>query len=373
MISWNNTSGRNKMKFYHYLPKPIKRTGRFIQNCYNNPHRIKQYLNLFKCEWRMHKNTRLSFVPPVLVATVTKRCNLRCPTCQYVLEGKGLDYNGESLDEPNSFSAMLDTIDPERKALILYIAGGEPFLSNNLEAFIMEGKSRGYAVNISTNGTLLKGREQAIKQLDHINISIDGYDKESYHIARGDNHQTFQKVMDGIKILKESGVRFSLSFILHKENVATAPEMIAFAERVGAAEIMFHNINPHGSDYSPLDTSQEETMEVITNIQKRNDYRCDVYMPYIFDIGTKEFRETKCIQPWFYRCFDMAGNLAKCCQLPHNTTFGKISNGHLTDNLMDIIRWKIIKEREFGGGCLFCQRRFMDIPVPKYLAGDGWQ
>ena len=109
---------------------------------------------------------------------------------------------------------------------------------------------------------LIKSKISAIGKLDSINVSMDSYDSETFYKYRKGTQKQFDQIIDGLEILNKKGIKFSLSYILSKENLHEAPKMIDFSEKMKADIVHFHNINPHGSDqFSTLMIQDENTIQ----------------------------------------------------------------------------------------------------------------
>ena len=143
-------------------------------------------------------------------------------------------------------------------------------------------------------------------------------------------------------VLATEGVNFSISFLLSKSNVCEIDKMLNFAYTLYHNKIYFHNINPHGNkDIKPLFIVDAF---YFNDILSKKDYKYDISLPYLFREGDKK---VKCIQPWYYHCFDPEFNLAPCCHLEHS----KKTN-------IESIRY-IIKNGKMFPSCIYCQRRFI--------------
>ena len=300
---------------------------------------LKKTINYFKYDWSLLTNHKINYTPPVLAATVTRQCNLRCPTCLYLLEDKNYLFN--SFIDIFSFNNYMKKIDAA-KADIIYFTGGEPLLNIDLGLMIdlckYEYKLK---TKISTNGILIEKNIDVLKKFDEVNISLDAYDIDSFKKYRGGTKEQWEKITDGLWFLANEGVNFSTSFLLSIENILEINKILKFINTLYQDKVYFHNINPHGSkDIKPLFIDDAFYFD---SVLLRKDYDYDISLPYLFREGDKE---VKCIQPWYYHCFDPEFNLAPCCHLEHS----KKTN-------MESIRY-IMKDKLFPS-CLYCQRRFI--------------
>ena len=101
----------------------------------------------------------------------TNICNLSCNFCPKTkrkLENMSLE----------KFEIILDKIRPFTDYIYLHLMG-EPLLNKNLREFLQEAKNRGFKINITTNGTLLKKNGKAIIESNavrQINISLHSFE-----------------------------------------------------------------------------------------------------------------------------------------------------------------------------------------------------
>jgi hypothetical protein len=124
-----------------------------------------------------HLPAREPSKPLTLLLLLNRGCNLRCRFCD-LWEGR--------VDMP--LSSLVPLLD-EAVAIgtrTLVLTGGEPFLHAGLFDAVRAAKARGMAVNITTNGTLLKRRWDEILQsgVDSISLSLDGL-AETHDRLRG--------------------------------------------------------------------------------------------------------------------------------------------------------------------------------------------
>lgn len=136
--------------------------------------------------------------------SVTDKCNLRC---KYCMPEDGVELLNH--DEVLSIDEYLEIIDAFREMGLrkVRLTGGEPLVKKGLTDLIRGAKERGVEeVALTTNGTLLNDRAEALKEagLDRVNISLDTLDKNKYEnlTRRG----RLEDVLDGIDAAKNAGL-----------------------------------------------------------------------------------------------------------------------------------------------------------------------
>ena len=102
---------------------------------------------------------------------ITNVCNLRCSFCP------GTSRAPKSLNE-DEFSLLTDKLRPYSDHLYFHLMG-EPLCHSLLESFLEIAHSKGFKVIITTNGTLLEKRKEALLGADglhKINISLHAFE-----------------------------------------------------------------------------------------------------------------------------------------------------------------------------------------------------
>jgi len=340
---------------------------RLFYNIVKDSWNLRSYLNLYRYEINVLHKPLINFIPPVFVVMVSDNCNLRCPTCLYLLENPKKFF--DSFISLENFSKVLFKYNKNKKARILWLDGGEPLLHPDLDQLISICKEYNLNPRVSTNGIFIKSKLTSLAKLDYVNVSVDAYDYDSYKKYRGGTAEQFSLIMEGLRALKESHIYFSISFLLSTENLDKIEKMMRLVEHIKPNFVIFHNINPHGNElYKPLTLQDKNTKIFLEKIISRRNYPFDISLPVIFDTDSTLFLNAKCKQPWFYFFFNTIGEVAYCCHLPHDAKIGNVFQDYnfnstkMTEFRMDIIEGKILKS------CLYCQRRFMGMEFAYFNA-----
>lgn len=168
---------------------------------------------------------------------ITNKCNLRCSSC----------YNSytENLNNEMSVTEIKKIIDDILPFLSygFSISGGEPFCRKDELFQILEylvSKEPKTMIGIVTNGTLIN--EYDAKRLSKIpnltiQISLDGITKESHEFNRGPN--TFDKVLNTIKILRKHGVNVLLGVLLTEKSIEEVKKILDFAIEYNVKNVRF--------------------------------------------------------------------------------------------------------------------------------------
>lgn len=139
--------------------------------------------------------------PRYITLKPTLRCNLRCEFCRFVANGDVFgkrDWLG--IDD---WRRVIDEVAPYRPYFC--ITGGEPTLYPHLPQLIAHIKQHGLVCVVTTNGTLLERRAEALLQAppDVLILSLDG-PREVHDSVRG-VPGTFDRLTRGLTALRRAG------------------------------------------------------------------------------------------------------------------------------------------------------------------------
>lgn len=141
--------------------------------------------------------------PVILYIHLTSKCNLKCPYCY------NQDHRNNLLqkkEEEGSFSDFINLIDQTAEIGIreVKLTGGEALLFKGVLAIAEHAKSKGMAVNLLTNATIMNKEiaEKIARVVDSVSISLDGARPEMHDPVRG--RGTHQKVLNSIGQLRQA-------------------------------------------------------------------------------------------------------------------------------------------------------------------------
>ena len=168
---------------------------------------------------------------------ITGKCNLQCRLC-YNSPETGRRENELSAAEIIDFLKSIKA-DLARKPA-LTILGGEPLLQRQkLLEVARYAAWRGFSVLTSTNGTLIDEEfaAQAAQAKLQVQISLDGHNAALNDPLRGKG--TFERIINGIKILTRHKVYTILSLVCHRGNLEQLAEFYALALQLKVDEARF--------------------------------------------------------------------------------------------------------------------------------------
>jgi MoaA/NifB/PqqE/SkfB family radical SAM enzyme len=185
-------------------------------------------------------------VPPIIVYSITERCNLRCKGCYaHALH--------DHIRPEMSAEKMRETIREGRELGVSFmvLAGGEPLVRAEVLDTVKEYKD--VIFFIFTNGTLINDTmADHLKQMRNVVpiLSLEGNRAET-DLRRGGG--VYQSLMGVIGRLKKRGIFFGTSVTLTRTNIKTVTD-----------ERFVRDLNKNGcqlfffTEYTPIDEGTDE-------------------------------------------------------------------------------------------------------------------
>lgn len=174
---------------------------------------------------------------------VTGRCNLNCSHCR----AQGEAGSRAELD----FGTVAAVIDDAASMGVfrLGLAGGEPFLREDLEEIIQHAISRGIPrVFVSTNGTLTTakrlGKLAGCRERITFKVSVDG-PAEIHDQIRG-APGSLDGAISGIALMRGFGFDVQVTTTLSKANLGHLEETLRQVERTGCSKQYVVEVVPKG-------------------------------------------------------------------------------------------------------------------------------
>ena len=270
--------------------------------------------------------------PYFLKIDPTNRCNLRCPLCPtrvgpyQIKSEKKMVYSSLPFD---LYRKIIDEVGAYLFRVLLY-GLGEPFLARDIFRMIRYASERNIGVAISTNLTVLRESEVdevVTSGLEHIQISIDGTDPDTYGRYRvgGDFNKAFDsmsKIIEAKKRLKSKTPFVEWQFLVMKHNEHQVSEAERMAREIGTDYISFFpisNINP----------ARKDLLEKWVAVDPR-------YNQYDVEKGVDIRKKKPAMRcSWLYRAamINSDGTLSPCCYFPdyEGSCFGDLRTQSFRD------------------------------------------
>jgi SynChlorMet cassette radical SAM/SPASM protein ScmE len=154
--------------------------------------------------------------PRSLDIEITSHCNLSCSYCYY-FNNPAVDYRELPTDEWLTFFNELGSLGVMRVTL----AGGEPFIRDDLPALLAGIVRNRMRFSILSNGTLINDEIAAFiagtGRCEYVQVSVDGSCPEPHDSCRGTG--SFNLAIAGIRTLQHHEVNVAVRVTIHRNNV----------------------------------------------------------------------------------------------------------------------------------------------------------
>lgn len=119
--------------------------------------------------------------PTFAILDICGVCNAQCPFCprSYMPEARAKGFMSDEI-----FSKCLEEIRANKIQRVSLYATAEPTLHPKFDEFIYRLKAAGLHVTVSTNAFTLQKHFESLSMVDHLQYSIEGWDKASYEKYR---------------------------------------------------------------------------------------------------------------------------------------------------------------------------------------------
>lgn len=217
-------------------------------------------------------NTKILSAPIMINLELTSGCDIKCRHCYNFWR----DDSSSTKDKLtlNQMDELIDIIIRD-KVFHVVLTGGEPLLNFNVLKHALE---RLHANNISTsvNSNLISTTPEKIKQLkdvglDHILTSLNSYDSSTVDFM-ANKKGSFEKIINGIKIASDHGIRISVNMIISDVNKNHVYKTAQFCSEIGAQRIfatrLVPSINVDNPDETVFHLDKDGALSAIDDLLK---------------------------------------------------------------------------------------------------------
>ncbi|MEA1984730.1 MAG: GTP 3',8-cyclase MoaA [Euryarchaeota archaeon] len=167
--------------------------------------------------------------------SITNRCNLDCIYCHNEGDtGHGKEMSVETISNIVNVAARFGVNKVK-------FSGGEPLVRRDFEDIISSLPPM-KDISVTTNGTLLSGRAQDLKDagLDRVNVSLDTLDPDKYQWITNTSPSHLEDVLDGIHSAIDAGLTpVKLNMVmLHGINDTQLEDMLEFTKEYSGDVIL---------------------------------------------------------------------------------------------------------------------------------------
>jgi pyrroloquinoline quinone biosynthesis protein E len=253
--------------------------------------------------------------PPMgLLAELTHRCPLQCPYCSNPLE---LERAGSELDT----ATWLRVLDEAAALGVLQVhfSGGEPTARKDLPALIRRAAERQLYSNLITSGVLLDTAMMdalAGAGIDHVQLSFQDVEPGSADRIGGYSGGHRRK-LEAAALIRRSGVPLTANFVVHRQNIARIPEMIALGTELGAGRIEIAHVQYYGWGLVNRDTLLPDRAQLDFATASVEEARDQLKGKVVIDYVTPDYhaaRPKACMGGWARRFINIspAGKALPC-------------------------------------------------------------
>ncbi|MBN2557242.1 MAG: radical SAM protein [Clostridia bacterium] len=196
-------------------------------------------------------------VPPYMILSATKKCNLNCKGCYDKAHGRvGEDMDGSELDKLLHDSGRLGIG-------VIITAGGEPFARADLPRLMK--KHRNLLFVVFTNGLALAD-SNFVKFIKAVNIypviSIEG-DMECTDSRRGAG--MYDKITKAMETLVSMNKAFGLSVTVTTANYndVLSDSFLAKCRKNGASSVFFIDYVPFISETKSIELNEQQRVDML--------------------------------------------------------------------------------------------------------------
>ncbi|HXZ47708.1 MAG TPA: radical SAM protein [Usitatibacter sp.] len=198
----------------------------------------------------------------VLQVHPTRRCNLACGHCY--------SWSGPRAREELSLELLLACVEDAAGLgyTELAVSGGEPLLYRGLAPLLARARSVGMTTTMTTNGMLASYHrwDPVAPLVDALAVSIDGRPAEHDRI-RG-RRGAFDRTVENLEVLRDSGVAFGFVFTLTRHNVESLEFVVRLAAEQGARSVRVHPLTLHGRAIVRMPGSRPDSHELVAALRE---------------------------------------------------------------------------------------------------------
>ncbi|MFA6420429.1 MAG: radical SAM protein [archaeon] len=255
----------------------------------------------------------------------TNYCNQKCVFCYRQNNPWRFDNKHMTFAE---FKKIIDSM-PDLEELLLN-GYGEPLLCPDIFKMLEYASSKGIFTKTNTNMSLLT-KENAKKLVEtginEVFISLDSVDPKLYEKLRGTKLELtlkgFENLLEARKKAK-SNMKITLNFVVTEE---TIPGMKNIIDYITGKDVLvkFKSLTVTGKNAAKM---MHKSVLAINEMKK---YAKNKGVNVWFKMKDKSENKPFCYAIWFGSFIDVNGNMAPCCQMPYEYSFGNVLDTSLEE------------------------------------------
>lgn len=335
----------------------------------------------------------------------TSKCNISCKHC-----GVGFDQDDPRKQQTTEeLKTIFYKLSQDNTKYVTILGGEATIYRKDLGELLDYADSIGLGVSINTNLTVFKVVEPLLSKpaLKGLIVSVDGITSETHDAIRGKG--TFQKTTDNLRLTTKHNrvlngeLHIEMAFVMSQLNVNEVPDLIDFANEIGATRLNVKNVKLIGravsfSDELGLDSKEmlkAYTLLVVNWMLSARKIEMELlvtpsfatYLNRRFDLAFPTSEHHACGGESIFSYVDLHGNHLPCPSLAYEENpseeFSKsISEINLLEtSVQESYKSPLFKEfesyrigRSFKNKmfpCKFCSFQNQCVPCTAQLVGGG--
>lgn len=208
-----------------------------------------------------HRRRKILSSPIMINLELTDACNLKCRHCYNFWREDPMTAN--SSFENDHIDKVIEEI---KKADVFHVVltGGEPFANfKTLEYALRRLTEEGISTSVNSNLMLVTPEKiQKLKDVgwDHVLTSLASYDAATNDDLMN-KEGTFNKIIEGIKMTVEAGIRVSVNMVISELNKDHVYETAKFCAQLGCQRIFGTRLVPSVNVEKPTETDLKLNQE----------------------------------------------------------------------------------------------------------------
>lgn len=278
---------------------------------------------------------------PIFVSwLLTNKCNYRCKYCDIWNRNEPGELNVQQV------KFIIDELSGCGTKAIAF-SGGEPLLRCDIKEIIDYCREKNIYTKLTTNGSLVPGKVDAIKNADLIKLSFDG-PQEIHDLQRQEG--SYKQVMEAAKILQDYNINVAFNCVISKLNIEHLGYVLSEAKRLNI-KVTFQPLEYRSNrDFIKLNIPDAGRYKnalkmVIAEKRKRNSVVENSLPVLMYLSNYPDFVNTKCWAGIFHFRMAPDGRIFTCDKLSGS----RISASCLEGNLSSIL--KSLKRSTCIQGC----------------------
>jgi len=253
--------------------------------------------------------------------TLTNRCNKKCFYCNLP------NINSKELATKQIFSIIDELVNLGTQRI--GFTGGEPLLRENIKEIIDYSRSKGIFTGMVSNGSLVKESINKIKNLDLLQLSLDGSEEIN---DRQRYKGSYKDVVSAIEIAKGKIPKIWLTDVLTKNNLGSIDFILNLAKQYDLKVFFqpvvdYRNCGLQAKDLFPDKEKFKETIKKLIKLKKINKHVGNSRVGLKYLLKWPIYKKLSCYAGKLYAHIYPNGDVYPCFNLDGNKPINCLNNG----------------------------------------------